>query len=700
MDLRQNDIIRSIPHETIIILKKDDMFTVYTSSTKVLKQNKLEYEEYVRKNITSKAIKEYTCVKDDIYNLEKSSTPSNWNDFLDILSEKVYNPISCITIANDKISIAFYSYAESKVFYKSFVDDDIFSHLYSFLTEINCNDAIIINLKLQKILLNMGMNVIHQNDKLEDRRYVDDDDVNHAIEALLKHLRIKDANLSKYKETKFMRLDRKTLANLDMHHVIDMIKPVTQQGRRYLNQLMRQPVIELHEIKRRQDYVRDLFKFDNKAISGFYDLLKLTKKILKLKVSEICTLYRSIMAVENIINGLQKDCTELVKNDFVVPLQNIRNTHTPLVDEMLKIINLENETLNVEVSELIYTLKEEKEEILLYINEELEAVAQTNRKVRLEEKNDDFFYFKVPRSEYKFVKENAFVEKSVLKGGILFTNLQLEKYNERLENINKEYKIEEKKILDNFLMYLNNFSASFEVINYIVAMIDVYSTFSQLQNRGYNLPDFGDFFDIEGAFHPLVQECITNSLKIDNDKRFCTITGPNMGGKSTFIKLCGIICILGQMGCPVPCRKATLSIIDGIYVRIGANDILTQGMSTFMVEMNDMARICKNVDSNSLVIIDELGRGTSAIDGLSIALSIKEYLMKKNALTLFATHFTEVCCDKSCNKRMSCEIDENGLNLLYKLEDGVSSESLGINVAQQVGFPEEVVRLAKQYLRE
>ncbi|KAM0677655.1 hypothetical protein BDAP_001802 [Binucleata daphniae] len=192
--------------------------------------------------------------------------------------------------------------------------------------------------------------------------------------------------------------------------------------------------------------------------------------------------------------------------------------------------------------------------------------------------------------------------------------------------------------------------------------------------------------------------CDTNNEKLVDSlhERFCVITGPNMGGKSTFMKQCALMCIFAQIGCFVPADNAVLPIINGIYLRIGANDISSKGMSTFMVEMNDIARICKNADSKLLIIVDELGRGTSAIDGLSLALSVKEYLITKNSYTLFATHFPELCSKDIINKRVKCEYNNDELVLLYEIEDGVCDVSYGVEIAEKIGFPSEVVEYAKK----
>ncbi|EOB11482.1 DNA mismatch repair protein msh2 [Nosema bombycis CQ1] len=192
---------------------------------------------------------------------------------------------------------------------------------------------------------------------------------------------------------------------------------------------------------------------------------------------------------------------------------------------------------------------------------------------------------------------------------------------------------------------------------------------------------------LENFFNPLLE----NTLYIPNDlildKKMLILTGPNMGGKSTLLKSIGVISILGQMGCYVPASKALLPIYNGIFTRMGASDCTYTGDSTFMLEMKDLSKIMRN-HNRSLILIDELGRGTSEVDGLSLCLSVKDFLLKKDCITLFATHFPELCEDKRILKK---RIKTEGTLLLYKIEEGICDESFGMNVAKRVGFPDDVL---------
>jgi len=256
---------------------------------------------------------------------------------------------------------------------------------------------------------------------------------------------------------------------------------------------------------------------------------------------------------------------------------------------------------------------------------------------------------------------------------------------------------EEKYIKDKMRNTMKDYISSVEVLNYLIALIDVFNSFSIKSTlEGYSRPLFNEkIFEINNGFHPVLEDkdYIPNSIKM-NEKRMCIITGPNMGGKSTFLKTCGVIAILAQIGSYIPAEYGNLPIFDGIYVRVGANDCAFTGTSTFMMEMMDIAKICRSSSSSSLVIIDELGRGTSAIDGLSIAQSVKEYLISKGSLCFCATHFPELCDENVLNKR----VKNDGTLLMYELVDGICDTSFGIMVAEKVNFPDEVIEMAKNYM--
>ena len=254
------------------------------------------------------------------------------------------------------------------------------------------------------------------------------------------------------------------------------------------------------------------------------------------------------------------------------------------------------------------------------------------------------------------------------------------------------------------------YSDQFALLNSLVAQLDVfcsYATFilnssSQLV-RPELLPSEEGLIDLKDMKHPLLEKfldgyVVPNDVKLNkDDSTFHVITGPNMGGKSTFIRTTALMVFLAQIGCHVPCTHATISIVDAILVRIGADDNINKGISTFMGEMLDTCSILKNSTNNSLVIIDELGRGTSTYDGLGLTWSISQHIHDSiGCFCMFATHFHEMTslakiCPKVTNFYSTATESSEGITMLYRIEQGVSHQSYGLNVAKVTGFPQEVI---------
>lgn len=246
-----------------------------------------------------------------------------------------------------------------------------------------------------------------------------------------------------------------------------------------------------------------------------------------------------------------------------------------------------------------------------------------------------------------------------------------------------------------------------------IAQIDVlHSLCSIAKEKKYVKPEItdSDVIDIKGGRHPIVEAFlqegafIPNDTHIDNDENtLIVLTGPNMAGKSTYIRQVALLVIMAQIGSFIPAKSASIGIVDKIFSRIGASDDLARGQSTFMVEMVETANILRNATNRSLVILDEIGRGTSTYDGISIAFSVAEYLLKEiNAKTLFATHYFELTKlenEKGAkNLQVAVQENEDGIVFLHKILEGEADKSYGIHVAALAGLPQAVLTNAQNHL--
>ena len=274
------------------------------------------------------------------------------------------------------------------------------------------------------------------------------------------------------------------------------------------------------------------------------------------------------------------------------------------------------------------------------------------------------------------------------------------------------------KFFDELLNSCQLFIREIQNNSLLIAQLDCLASFSNLSiSQNYVRPEINDSFEIEiiNGIHPVIESqlpidkpYIPNSISLNKDKQqIIMITGPNMSGKSAILRQTAIICLLAQIGCFVPAEKLKMGIIDKIFTRVGASDNISMGESTFMVEMNETALILNNISERSLILLDEIGRGTSTYDGISIAWAISEYLHhhKSKPKTLFATHYHELnqmadSFERIKNFNVSIKEENNQILFLRKLIPGSSEHSFGIHVAKMAGMPKDVLDKANDMLKQ
>lgn len=318
------------------------------------------------------------------------------------------------------------------------------------------------------------------------------------------------------------------------------------------------------------------------------------------------------------------------------------------------------------------------------------------------------YYIEVSRGQAKNVPD-YYHRKQTLTNVERFTTNELQALEDKII-ASKEKSIRlEREIYKKLLSEILNFSKDIKMVASKIAEIDLTLAFAKLSKKfRYTKPEVykGYAIEIKNGRHPTVEGFmdtvfVPNDTYLDENRFFALITGPNMGGKSTYLRQVGIICLMAHMGCFVPADYAKIPLLDRVFTRIGASDDLTRGISTFMAEMQEVANILNTATKNSLILLDEIGRGTSTHDGLAIAWAVSEYILNNiKAKTLFATHYTELsklASDHSnaFNLTVRVEEEENTVKFLYKVVPGSADKSYGIYVAKLAGIPEDVVIRAK-----
>ncbi|KAL3748736.1 hypothetical protein ACJRO7_009904 [Eucalyptus globulus] len=528
-------------------------------------------------------------------------------------------------------------------------------------------------------------------------------------------------------------------------------------GRRLLHRWLKQPLLDVGEINTRLDLVQAFV--DDTALrqdlrqhlKRISDIERLVHNLNKRRagLQHIVKLYQSSARVPYIKSALQNydgQFSSLIKEKYVEALQILTND-----DHLNRFISLVETAVDLDQLENgEYMISPSYDAGLAELKDELASLEQQIQNLHKQTANDldlpmdkalkldkgtQFGHvFRITKKEEPKIRKKLSIQFIVLetrKDGVKFTNTKLKKLGDRFQKILEEYKSCQKFIVDKVVNTSVSFSEVFESLAALLSEMDVLLSFADLASScptPYTRPDItpSDVGDIVliGSRHPCVEaqdwvNFIPNDCKLVRDKSwFQIITGPNMGGKSTFIRQVGVNILMAQVGCFVPCDKASISVRDCIFARVGAGDCQMRGVSTFMQEMLETASILKGATDRSLIIIDELGRGTSTYDGFGLAWAICEYLVEViKAPTLFATHFHELTAlanennvDETnekqvvgvANYHVSAHIDSSNrkLTMLYKVEPGACDQSFGIHVAEFANFPESVVALAREKAAE
>ncbi|KAK6921123.1 DNA mismatch repair protein MutS-like, N-terminal [Dillenia turbinata] len=528
-------------------------------------------------------------------------------------------------------------------------------------------------------------------------------------------------------------------------------------GKRLLHMWLKQPLLDVNEINRRlnlvQTFVEDaqLRQDMRQHMKRISDIERLIHGLEKKRggLPHIVRLYQSSVRLPYIKSALERydgEFSSLIKETYLDPLDSwMDNDHLSkfigLVEAAVDLDQLENGEYMISSSydSALAALKQEQESLERQIHNLHKQTANEldlpmDKALKLDKGTQFGHVFRITKKEEPKIRKKlstSFIVLETRKDGVKFTNTKLKRLGDQYQKILEEYKNCQKELVLRVVKITLSFSEVFESLSGLLSELDVLLSFADLAATSptpYTRPDISpsDVGDIilEGSRHPCVEaqdwvNFIPNDCKIVRGKSwFQIITGPNMGGKSTFIRQVGVNVLMAQVGSFVPCDKAAVSVRDCIFARVGAGDCQLRGVSTFMQEMLETASILKGATERSLIIIDELGRGTSTYDGFGLAWAICEHLVDViKAPTLFATHFHELTAlghddanhDPSvkrangiANYHVSAHIDSSSrkLTMLYKVEPGACDQSFGIHVAEFANFPESVVALAREKAAE
>lgn len=509
----------------------------------------------------------------------------------------------------------------------------------------------------------------------------------------------------------------------------------TNMGRRLLERWIRQPLVDLKRIEARQNIVQvfvddpslrmELLDERMKALPDLERLSVVLEKKRNVKITDLVTVYdaakSAIPRILALLRGYDGASSALIEERYTAPLAKILDDLSGYVDLIEEVVDLDtrpNLVINAKHDEELQTLRSEWNDVLSEIEDEHRSAREhIGGDIKCEKDKVREFVFRVVST-----KEEARISKlpyvhicQVLTNGVQFTTTKLKALAAEHRRIKSEYEKRQTNLLNAATDVAATYVPVLEAATATLAELDVLLGFAHAAchaGSGYCRPQLeenGDAVVLTSSRHPCVElqdqvDFIPNDYHFVRDtSRFQLITGPNMGGKSTYIRQLGTIAVMAQIGSFVPAQAARLPVFDKLLVRVGAGDLQQRGVSTFMMEMLEAAAILHKATARSLVIIDELGRGTSTYDGFGLAWAISEYLLDKvRAMCVFATHFHELTALQQehptgfVNKHVTAVAGDKQITMVYQVRDGACMESFGVHVAAMAGFPESVLACARR----
>lgn len=544
--------------------------------------------------------------------------------------------------------------------------------------------------------------------------------------------------ISRIAEDNYVWMDRFTIKNLELYGgnslnsvclltIID--KTISPMGGRLLKRWLALPLKDLDAIKQRHELVKflietdDFFETVTYQLKQISDIERLISKVATGKVSprETVLLKNSLQAIKPI-----KEASENSKNASVKLIGKQLNDCKELIDKISSTI-FDDAPVNInkgntiangvseELDELRNIANSGKEYLDSMLERETERTGIPSLKIAF---NNVFGYYIEVRNTHKNKVPEEWIRKQTLVNAERYITEELKEYESKILGAEEKIQQLESELFGTLIKFIIEHVQSVQNNAQLIAQIDCLLSFATLAiENNYVRPivDKSTDIEIKNGRHPVIEkqlpigeEYIANDVVLNrNQQQVIMITGPNMSGKSAILRQTALIVLLAQMGSYVPAQNARIGLVDKIFTRVGASDNISMGESTFMVEMNETASILNNISERSLVLLDEIGRGTSTYDGISIAWAIAEYLHEhpSKAKTLFATHYHELnemttTFERIKNFNVSVKELKDSIIFLRKLVSGGSNHSFGIHVAKLAGMPPMVIRRANKILKQ
>jgi DNA mismatch repair protein MutS len=546
-------------------------------------------------------------------------------------------------------------------------------------------------------------------------------------------------NISRIEEDRYVWLDRFTIRNLELIYsphenaktLIDVLDhTISPMGSRLLKRWVALPLKDIQPINDRLDAVSE-FSGNEKLsvnvssnIKEIGDLERLISKVATARINprEVVQLKRALTVIDPIKNLCSSSKNEALNKigERLSPCELIKNKINRVVQTDPPVAvqkgNVVNDGVSEELDDLRLILNSGKDALVQIQEREIENTGIPSLKIGF---NNVFGYYIEVRNTHKDKVPEDWHRKQTLTQAERYITEELKESESKILGADEKILQLETQIFNDLVLELADYIVPVQLNAALIAQLDCLLSFATLAiTHNYIRPEINDskVIDIKDGRHPVIEqqlaigdEYVSNDVYLDDStQQIIMITGPNMSGKSALLRQTALITLLAQIGCFVPAKSAKIGVVDKIFTRVGASDNISQGESTFMVEMNETASILNNLSDRSLILLDEIGRGTSTYDGISIAWSIAEYLHEhpnSKAKTLFATHYHELNDMTNSFKRIknynvSVKEIKNKIIFLRKLVQGGSNHSFGIHVAKMAGMPNKMINRANEVLKQ